>query len=117
MIIMATAERPEQGPFPAVATFCSGLRRQDPTMGLKEATVPFTGLDIGDGSAATLSEPAARLPAHPNKTPIDREATVNRSDAAISQTRAEPRSGGTRAAILTGPILATLLRLALPTMV
>jgi putative MATE family efflux protein len=87
-------------------------------MGLKEATAPFTGLDIGDGLAATLSEPAARLPAHPHKTSIDREATVNgRSNAAISQTRAEPRSDGTRAAILNGPILATLLRLALPTMV
>jgi putative MATE family efflux protein len=64
-------------------------------MKLERATAPFTPLDpnaiAGDGGAAATAE--------------------------ISRKAAELRSGNARAAMLSGPILSTLLRLALPTMV
>lgn len=66
-------------------------------------TAPFTETDLGDGSALVSGKPAATA----------------LSDSAIPATRertAELRNDRTRAAILTGPVLSTLLRLALPTM-
>src|SRR5258708_35901476 len=71
-------------------------------MQLKEATAPLTGLELQAASD-------------------DIGASVQtRSDAAMAQqgkARTQLRDDQARAALLTGPILSTLLRLALPTMV
>ena len=64
-------------------------------MKLERATAPFTALDPdavpGDGGEAAAAETSREI--------------------------AEPRGGNAREAMLSGPILSTLLRLALPTMV
>jgi putative MATE family efflux protein len=92
-------------------------------MKLEQATDTFTTVSIGDGAATALvsRDPAGRVTANAKVVTGDADAGVQtRSDAAIPQTRgqrAQVRSNGARAAILTGPVLPTLLRLALPTMV
>jgi putative MATE family efflux protein len=96
---------------------------QDATMQLEQATDVFTSMNIGDGAATALVSraPAEREAANAKVATGDADAGVQTgSDAAIPQTRgqrAQARSDGARAAILTGPVLPTLLRLALPTMV
>jgi putative MATE family efflux protein len=71
------------------------------TMKLERATAPFATIDAealaGDGDAAVLPLPDAAV-------------AKGRNEAAAQ------RSGQARAAMLTGPILPTLTRLALPTM-
>src|SRR5665213_3208343 len=72
----------------------SARRRQDATMKLERATAPFITVDAialpGAGGAADVAE--------------------------ASRTAAELRGGAARTAMLSGPILSTLLNLALPTM-
>jgi putative MATE family efflux protein len=51
------------------------------------------------------------------RTADDRQPPSANAAAPTRETRPQPRSDATRAALLTGPVLPTLLRLALPTMV
>jgi putative MATE family efflux protein len=91
-------------------------------MKLEQATARLTDGDIGDGPAELVPiRSAASALADADTISGDGDTTIQaRSDTALLQTRegrAQLRSDGARKAILTGSILPTLLRLALPTMV
>jgi putative MATE family efflux protein len=109
-------------PGQALLLAVTAFQRQDTAMTREQATARLTDGDIGDGSIRPVpSRSAAMALADADAMPGGSDTTVQaRSGAAIQQTRrerAQLRSDEARAAILTGPILPTLLRLALPTMV